>query len=274
MKNNGILLKEITKKVLCIILLITIALLSAFVISKPATSPESYSKTISSIDEKKATVMGISATAAAAATALALIPDDATTPIANQIMEISSYLFIVVCVLVLEKSLITVFGFISCNILIPLACGLLGIYTFLKKESLKIIAIKFIVFALLLVHVIPISFKLGDLIYEANKTTIEQVAEESDTSNTTAEKSPWWKNIFKKAKEFTSELMEKAKQTLNKFIDAIAIFIIAYCTIPVLVIFFMLWFFKVLFGITINVPKVKGFKPFKNKNDNVEIIEV
>ena len=98
--------KGITRKSIAVALLLAIALLSIFVISKPATSAENYRSTIESIDEKKATVMGITATAAAASTALAAIPGDVTTPIANQIMEISSYLLIVVCVLVLEKSLL------------------------------------------------------------------------------------------------------------------------------------------------------------------------
>ena len=170
-----ILSKEILKKIICITLLLVIALLSIFIISKPATSPESYKSTIESIDEKKTTVMGLTATAATASTVLAAIPGDVTTPIANQIMDVSSYLLIVVCVLVLEKSLLTVMGYLSFNILIPIACGLLGFYTFIKKETIKILAIKIIVFALVLVTIIPLSLKISDLIYEVNKTTIEQV---------------------------------------------------------------------------------------------------
>ena len=55
-------------------------------------------------DYLKETVTNATATAAATSTALAAIPGDATTPIANQIMELCSYLLIVVCALVLEKS--------------------------------------------------------------------------------------------------------------------------------------------------------------------------
>ena len=110
MRIKELLSKEITKKILCVVLLAIIALSSMFFVSKRATSPESYRSVIESIDEKKASVMGITAAAATTSTILAAIPGDVTTPIANQIMEVSSYLLIVVCVLVLEKSLLTVIG--------------------------------------------------------------------------------------------------------------------------------------------------------------------
>ncbi len=280
MKIKELLSMEITKKLLCLILLLAIALVSVFVIAKPATSPDSYRQTIESIDEKKATVMGITATAATASTVLAAIPGDVTTPIANQIMEISSYLLIVVCVLVLEKSLLTVMGYLSFNILIPIACGLLGIYTFLKKEALKILAIKFIVFALVIVTIIPFSLKISDLIYEANKTTIEQVTAEIDESMIEEENEQdksWLDKMLDKVKESVSTAKEKAKQILNSFIDAIAMFIITYCAIPIMVILLVIWFIKFLFGITISVPKVDKLPLIRkniNKDKTNEIIEV
>jgi len=122
--------RDLITKSICLVLLVVLALLSVFLLAKTASSPENYVSTVKSIDEKKATVMAVTATAATASTILAAIPGDATTPIANQIMEISSYLMIVVCALVLEKSLLTVVGYLSFKILIPIACVLFGIYIF------------------------------------------------------------------------------------------------------------------------------------------------
>ena len=68
MNIKQLLTKDITKKIICITLLLVLALLSIFVVSKYATSPENYKSTIESIDEKKATVMGLTATAATAST--------------------------------------------------------------------------------------------------------------------------------------------------------------------------------------------------------------
>ena len=91
MKNvlsNGIMRKLLVVTICCVV-----ALFSIFVVAKKATSPETYKNTIQSIDEKKVTVMGVAATAAIASTALASVVGDATTPVANEIMDISSYLF-------------------------------------------------------------------------------------------------------------------------------------------------------------------------------------
>ena len=258
MRFKEFISREITKKSICIILLLIVALLSVTVISKIATSPESYKSTIESIDEKKATVMGVTATAAATSTALAAIPGDATTPIANQIMELSSYLLIVVCALVLEKSLLTVMGYLSFNLLIPISCVLLGVYTFIKRRTLKILALKFIAFALVIVAIIPFSMKISDMIYEANQAIVEQVAtdlEESVIENGEEEKS-WIDKMFDKINDSVSNVAEKSKQILNSLIDAIALFIITYCALPIIIVFFVIWFINFLFKINIPMPNL------------------
>ncbi|MBQ2615182.1 MAG: hypothetical protein IJD97_01825 [Clostridia bacterium] len=250
--------KEIAKKSGYIILLLMVAVLSMTVISKIATSPESYKSTIQSIDEKKAIVMGVTATTAATSTALAAIPGDATTPIANQIMELSSYLLIVVCALVLEKSLLTVMGCLSFNLLIPISCVMFGLYTFIKKRTLKILALKFIVFALVIVSIIPFSMKISDMIYEANQSTVEHVVtdlEESVVENGEEEKY-WIDKMLDNIKDNVSDVGEKAKQILNSFIDAIALFIITYCALPIIIVFFVIWFINFLFKINIPMPNL------------------
>lgn len=128
------LTNDICKKIGISVIMLAIMLCSVFIVSKFATSPEYYKGTMQSIDDKKATVMGITAGAATTSTILAAFPGDVTTPIANQIMQISSYLMIVVCVLVLEKSVLTVMGYLAFNILVPIACVLFGIHTFIRKE--------------------------------------------------------------------------------------------------------------------------------------------
>ena len=105
MKIKELFSKDISKKIICIVLLLCIALVSIFVVSKPATSPETYKQTIQSIDEKKGTVMGVSTVAATASTALALIPTDATTPVAEQIMEDDQRAKILAQIAVLERKM-------------------------------------------------------------------------------------------------------------------------------------------------------------------------
>ena len=266
---NGIL-----RKVLVVIICCVVALFSIFVIAKKATAPETYKNTIQSIDDKKVKVMGVAATAAIASTALASVVGDATTPVANEIMDIGSYLLIVVCALVLEKSLLTVFGYISFNILIPIACVLFAISVFAKRSLLKLLSLKIVVFALVLSTVIPFSLKISDLVYETNMSTVKELDSkvegiDSEKDNKKDNKKSWWDKLKDKAKEGTSKVIEKAKDLLNNFIDVIALFIIAYCAIPIIVFLVVIWFIKFLFNITIPIPSKDKLKVFHTKGIKV-----
>lgn len=275
MKTKSKIFGEIVKKLLCVVLLVGIALFSIFVVSDKATDPKSYSATIASIDEKKATVTTITASAAAASTALALIPGDVTTPIANQILEISSYLLIVVCVLVLEKSLLTVMGYISFTIIVPLVCGLTAAYTFVKKEILKQLAWKFAILAVMLVTIIPFSIKVSDMMCEVNKTKIEQVTiEAEETVEEDEEEKSWLQGMLDKAKKSATKAVEKGKRILNNFIDVIAMFIIAYCAMPLLVVLLMMWVVKILFNIPMpNVGKLISIRKRIREEEIDDLIE-
>ena len=275
MKIKEVLSKEITKKILCVVLVLAVGLLSMTVISKFATSADSYKSTIESIDDKKAVVMGVTATAATASAALAAFPGDLTTPVANQIMELSSYLLIVVCVLVLEKSLLTTLGYLSFNILVPIACVLFGINAFAKKRDLKIIAFKIIAFALVIVLIIPFSMKISDLIYEANQATVEQVITDLDETVTEDESSEesWIHKMLGKVKEGVADAGEKAKDILNGFIDAIALFIISYCALPIIIVLVVIWFINVMFKLNVPSPNI-NIKRIGAKNNKKEELQI
>lgn len=272
--------KEMIKRILMVLLCLTVALVSMFVVAKRATDPECYKNTIQSIDEKKATVVGVTTAAVTASTLLATVPGDSTTPIANQIMDISSYLLIVVCALVLEKSLLTVMGYLSFNILIPVACVLCAVSIFAKRDILKILSLKIVVFALVLSTIIPFSLKISDLIYESNRSTVTELTTEiegMDDSEESEEDKSWLESLTDKIKEGVTEVGEKAKQLMNNFIDVIALFIISYCAIPIIIFLVVIWFVKFLFNITIPVPTKENRKLLnvlkKSKYSNEDEIE-
>ena len=52
--------------------------------------------------------------------------------------------------------------------------------------------------------------------------------------------------------------MEKGEALLNQFIEIVAVMMVTSCLIPIVVLLFMLWFVRMLFGIQINVPKDLG----------------
>lgn len=261
MKN--LLSREITKKILMVLLCLTLALVSIFVVAKHAKDPQSYKNTIQSIDDKKTTVMGITTATITASTALAAIPGDATTPIANQIMDMGSYLLIVVCALVLEKSLLTVLGYLAFNILVPGACLLFAISIFVKGNILRVLSLKIVVFAVVISIIIPFSLKISDLIYESNKSMVTELNDEvenMDDSEETKKDKKWWETFTDKIKDGVANVGEKAKELVNNFIDVIALFIITYCAIPIIVFLVVIWFVKFLFNIKIPVPEKENLK--------------
>lgn len=249
------------KRMVAFILVIAFMACSMTFLANIFTEPQTYSGTIESIDEKKATVLGVSAAIAATATALAVFPEDATTPLAEELMDVSSLLVAVVCALVLEKSLLTIFGALSCYVLIPIACILGLIYIVNSKQSLLIWVIKFGVFALALLAVVPGAMKLSDYIYEVNQYSIEQnvdyVVESSETEIKIDEDLPWyqklWGTVTEAVKNTVGTAIDSGKNALSTFVDAVTVFIIAYCAIPIFIVFFFLWMVKFLFGLNLNI---------------------
>lgn len=268
----------------CIIVgvLVVIALLSFFALSSITSSPDFHKNSIKLLDEKKMTVAKITGAAAAASTIISAIPGDATTPIANEIMDVASYLLIITGVIFLEKMLLTLTGLIAFKYLIPISCILGIIYVFWKKEVLKNLAIKLTIFWLLLYLVVPASVYLSSWIENNYKSTINvsiESVEEIDVEEQAAEEETnnegllqgIMNNAQKVAEKVTSSVsdgVEKAKQVLSNFIDATAVLIITSCVIPVLVIIFFVWIIKIVFGIDVSAKK--ALSKYKNEKKEIE----
>ena len=164
------------------ILITALMICSVTCIAQALTDPQTYKATIESIDDKKLTVLGVSAATAGSATAMSALAKEAAQPVADKLMDLSTYLLIVICVLVLEKSLLTVFGAISCYILLPLACAFSLAYIVVNKKALVSWAIKLAILALALVMIVPASMKISDYIYEINQISFEQTTETVEQS--------------------------------------------------------------------------------------------
>ncbi len=93
--------------------------------------------------QKKA--LELTGTATALATGAAAIPGDATTPIANKLADVAGYMVIVYAVIIIEKYLLTITGYIAFKILFPIGCILMATGNFMKagwKEFIYRIGIK------------------------------------------------------------------------------------------------------------------------------------
>lgn len=275
-------------RLIALFLVFLLMLCSMTCFARKFTDPQTYSKTIQSIDEKKLSVLGVSAAIAGTSTLLASVPDDATTPLANELMDLSSYLVVVICVLVLEKSLLTVFGSVSCYILFPIACLFAMAFIIREKQIFISWAIKLSVLALALLCIVPASMRISDYIYEINQVVIEQAIDEPDnvaedeSETEFQEDQPWYKKIWNSITTTVQDVAEtvtntaqkaidSGKEALSKFTDAVSVFVIAYCAIPIFVVFLLLWLLKLLFGVNImiDVSKLNLKKSHRKHKDEM-----
>ena len=235
------------KKIALITAALAVLLLSVFVISKAAADPANHTQTLESLDEKKEDVLAMTATSAASATAIAAIPGDATTPVANKLADLTSYFLIILMVIFLEKYLVTLTGYAAFNILIPLACILFIAGVCAARHTLKVWAAKIAVFGLVLFFIIPASMQISSSIEETYEVSMENAIQEAE-------------KMTEEINESTDSDGNIIEQALDKiaggvFIESIAVMFVTSCLIPIAVLMFVLWLVKVMFEVQINVPR-------------------
>ena len=274
---------EKQKKILFALIPIVIALLSFFVIARFTSSTEFNAKTIQSLDDKKTTVMELAAASTAASAAITLIPGDVGTPIANKLADLSSYFLIVLCAIYLEKYLVTITGYAAFKILVPIACVFFSGYLLWRKEILRVVAQKFLLFGLAVNLVSPASVKVADMIettyassiestIETAKQTTDEIESETGESGQVDDKSSneksqsdsdsdskenaggFFSGLFNKVQEGVSTATANVENVLNNFIEALAILLVTSCLIPILVLIFFVWLVKMLLGLNIDIP--------------------
>jgi len=256
--------KKVSKRTIWTVALVVIMLISILGVAKVVTSPDFNASMIDTLDEKKATVLKVSLSAAATSTALSLLPGDVASPIANEIAELTTYFIIILGAILLEKMLLSVIGHVTFVYIIPLACILGVIYLYTKREVLKVLAIKMTIFGLVLFMAIPASIKVSELIYASYETQVAQTLQAAEANNAFIEEqkndlAEEDKNWFEKASDYLSNLtskvgigissmIKKGEETLSYMMDTIAVLIITSCVLPIVVILIFTWIIKILFG--------------------------
>ena len=270
-------------KIMLVVLPLVIALLSFFVVARYASSPEFNKKTIQSLDDKKTTVMELTAASTVASAAISLIPGDGGTPIAEKLADLSSYFLVVICAIYLEKYLVTITGYAAFSILIPLGCVLFSAYFLWNRDAFRVLAEKLLLFGLAVYLVIPASVKVADLIDETYQSSIEstidsakqatsEIESETDTEENTTGSSDDTKStgstvkkgllsgIVSKVEETVSGAAKNVENVLNRFIEALAVMLVTSCLIPILVLVFFVWLVKMILGVDLDLhgPKRIG----------------
>ena len=77
----------------------------------------------------------------------------------------------------------------------------------------------------------------------------EEIDESTDSEGNIVEKA------LSKIKDGAEGLLKKGETLLNHFIETIAVMLVTSCLIPIIVLVFMSWFVKMLFGVKISAPK-------------------
>lgn len=176
---------RLTKKIICIAIIIGIGAISFFLAAPWAKDISNYPKTIETLEsiENKAIVM--TGTSIALATAASLVPGDAARPIADKLADVAGYMLIVYIAIIMEKYLLALTGILTFKILVPAALALIALSVALPaidgKIRLKKIGAKFLLVGIMMWILVPTSTALTNLMndtYDANFGT-ELKAEEN-----------------------------------------------------------------------------------------------
>ncbi len=251
MKDNAVL-----KKVFICVLLLLAAVISLLYLGDWAMKIETHSHTINSIDDKVDMVMKLTAASTVASAGISAIPGDTATPIAEKLADFTQYFLLIMCVLYAEKYSVTIIGLATFKILLPLACVFMGISLFSENALWRRLSVKFAVFGLAIFLIIPASIRVSDMIYTTfddsiNNTinTAEQIADDTIELTDAGDNSGLVQSILNGISETASSLTEKAANTLNRFVETLAVMIVTSCVIPILVVIFFVWVAKIITGV-------------------------
>lgn len=260
------------QKRVIVTLLLAAMLMSIFVAPFIVDKLHIIEKTQETLDSKKDNVVAVTATAATVSVAIAAMPGDSTTPLANQIAELDIFFIIVLTAIYLLKVLLVASTSLSFKLLIPIACLLGLVYYISNKNYLKNLAFKILSFGLVVFLTVPISVAIMNVVDTTLRTqekvetiTIEETNSSELKKNSDAEKN-WWDNFWNDVTttvtevtdtvvNTTKEMFQQAKNAFSNLVDIVASLVITCCMIPLLVILFLVWVLKVLFGINIPIKK-------------------
>ena len=262
--------RPLKEKAIIAAVLAAVALVSLIVFANIASNPETYTGIIGTLDEKKGHVMVLATTTTAASAAISALPNDMGTPIADKLVDFSSYFMVILAVIYLEKFLLTTLGFLGFGILIPVACALFAVAVFLRRGTLTRVNLqrlgtKLAAFGLALALVVPVSVWLTDNVdatfdesLAADSAAAQEATEqlEESTQEQTQEDAGLLGGIANAVQDGWNGLTQGAQQALdslgqqlNTMIDTLAVMIVTSCLIPLLVLILFLQLVKIITGL-------------------------
>ncbi len=265
---------KISVSLICIIL----ALASVLFVAPIAEDTNYYEATNNQLDKERSLILGVSASLMGLSMLIAAVPDDITTPVANQITQLNDYLVLAIVAIMLEKILLPVFGMLTFRWLIPIGFALIILSVFEEYIRYRGIGIRIIIFSILLTLLIPSSARLAAIIDEnyGFSGMIERIQEDIENTSINSDEaeaedtSNWLDKILNPGetiKKLANSFVDKINAILSNLMDAVAALIITTCVIPIGVLILLLMIAKGVFSIIITrfsipePPKVKELLP-------------
>jgi hypothetical protein len=237
------------KKITCVLVLLFVAVLSITKVSDWTSDPANHAHSIAQTEDNIATVMKLSAGAAASSVTVTLLPGDIATPVADQLAELSKYFLLILSALYLEKYLITLTGYITFTWLVPIICAFLAIYIATRRHVFLKLSGKIALCAVVICLVIPMSVRISDVIYATQETSVESTIDEMDTFEVPEDEDA---SIIDKITGLVTnavdDAVDRATDMVTDLIESLAIMLTISCLIPILVFVLLIWMIKMIFS--------------------------
>lgn len=254
--------------------LVALIAMLVFGLAPHFSSPEAHAGVIATIDEKIDNVLTLTAGSAGASALISAIPGDAGSPIADKLMDLSTGFLIVLAALFLEKYLISIFSGVALGIVLPLAIaciiGFVWAYGRARWSAAPLrLGLKFAAIGAVLLLAIPTSSWVTDRIDDMYDTSLQQSVESAEAlaegaAEAEAESGKkdedgilgFFQGAIDTVTGGIASAAEGAQESLNQFIESLAVMLVTSCLIPLLVLFFYFWMAKILLGMDIDIPAV------------------
>lgn len=244
--------------VLKVSILVFIMALSIFVASSVVSKCSLFTRSIESLDDSQEVVMAVTGATLGVSVAITFLPDDYASPLADTLADMSTYFVILLGMILFEKLLITVGVPFIFRFIIPAGIILLIVYYISHKKIIRTIAYKLLAFAIVIILAVPLGTSVSKWLCSSSldyvNETVTQAQDGSDKIEEISESSSSDKSfyetvssVFDSAIEGVTDLFNYYKGIIQKFINTIAIMMLAYLVVPFVTFLLMLWFMNQLF---------------------------
>ena len=254
--------------------LVVLALVSFFLLGPLFSSTEFHKGTIDKLDSQRNSVISLMGVATAASAGISAIPDDAGSPIADKLMDVTGDFSIILIAIYLEKYALVLTGILAFRILVPVALVILALLALGWRGSpterrVGVLALKAALFGILLCCVVPASVAISDVINDTYGVSVESTEQTEATADQQTENQNQdeefnlvgaLQSLVNTATDSLNNVLDDAKNMVNDLLEKFAIMVITSCVMPLLVIAFCIWMVNFLFGINLNIPvgKMRG----------------